>query len=273
MSESNHQDNWRISAWRVIKQLLREMGIPFIISTAWTSYSLVQTPTKRNIVDIITIFTSSFFFTCWGFTQWFQVKKQQAVESGLGGIVERQEALVIALTEATERLEGHSSGGKSIGWLLFTSPTDGSFQNITAHVHGAYPLSDARASLQDLSMSHLGVEEFGRTKSIHSFFRHHVVFNCGTLQPSRAIIQTPTVPYDETQQYLRFTVDWTARNGSWTQYIELKRDGGRFKFYTAVKREAEWVYENPQRDQIPKLPNGTPDVFWHVAESAMTETK
>jgi hypothetical protein len=92
----------------VLRQLVREMGIPFLIATGWTVYSLVAAPLKRNVVDATTVFGGSFFLASWAFAQWFRVKKQQAVESGLGGIVKKQEALVAALTVATERLEGHS---------------------------------------------------------------------------------------------------------------------------------------------------------------------
>jgi len=216
------------------------------------------------VVDAISIFGSSFFLACWAFAQWFRVKKQQAVESGLGGIVKKQEALVAALTEATERLEGHASGGKSIGWLMLATPREGAIRGITAHVEGDYPLIDANASVLDLAKADLGIEELRRTGNIHDFFKHHVRFDCGTLQPNLAIIQRPVVPCDTTQPLIRFKVEWTARNGRWTQYVELKRNGNRYDFYTAVQRGNDWVFENPQRDAIPKQPDGKPDVFWHT---------
>lgn len=248
----------------VLRQLVREMGIPFLIAAGWTVYSLVDAPPKRNVVDATTVFGGSFFLACWAFAQWFRVKKQQAVESGLGGIVKKQEALVVALTEATERLEGHASGGKSLGWLMLVNPRDGAIRDITAHVQGAYPLIDAKASVLDLAKAGLGIEELRRTGNIQDFFRHHVTFDCGTLQPTLATIQGPVVPCDTTQPLIRFRVEWTARNGRWTQYVELKRVGSRYEFFTAVDRDGDWVFENPQRDSIPKRTDGTPDVFWHT---------
>lgn len=248
----------------VLRQLVREMGIPFLIAAGWTVYSLMAAPPKRNVVDATTIFGGSFFLACWAFAQWFRVKKQQAVESGLGGIVKKQEALVAALTEATERLEGHASGGKSFGWLMLVQSREGAIRDITAHVEGAYPLIDAKASVLDLAKASLGIEELRRTGNIQDFFKHHVTFNCGTLQPTLAIIQRPVVPCDTNRPLLRFKVEWTARNGRWTQYVELKRNGNRYDFFTAVQRDDDWVFENPQRDSIPKRPDGKPDVFWHT---------
>lgn len=255
----------------VLRQIVREMGIPFLIATGWTVYSLVATPAKRNVIDAITVFGGSFFLACWAFAQWFRVKKQQAVESGLGGIVKKQEALVAALTDATERLEGHASGGKSVGWLMIANPREGAIRDITAHVEGDYPLIEANASVLDLTKAGLGVEELRRTGNIQDFFKHYVKFNCGTLQPNLAILQRPVLSCDTTQPLIRFRVEWTARNGMWTQYVELKRNGNRYDFYTAVQRGDDWVMENPQRDSIPKRPDGKPDVFWHTGlAEAMT---
>lgn len=274
MSErASENGKWR-TARNVLRQLVREMGIPFLLSVGWTVYSLVASPEKRSLVDAITIFGGSFFLACWAFAQWFRVKKQQVVESGLGGIVKKQEALVTALTEATERLEGYASGGKSFGWLMLANPHKGVISDITAHVVGNYPLLDAHASVLDLAKVHLGVNEIQHTGNIHDFFKYHVNFNCGTLQPKLAIFQNPVVPCDSTKPSIRFRVEWTARNGRWTQYVELKRNGERYEFYTAVKRGEDWIFENPKRDSIPKRHDGKPDVFWHtglaevLAESA-----
>ena len=271
MSGEASRSSWWNEARNVLGQLVREMGIPFLIAAGWTVYSLVATPAKRNLVDAITVFGGSFFLSCWAFSQWFRVRKQQAVESGLGGIVKKQEALVAALAEATERLEGHASGGKGIAWLMLVHSGEGVLRNITAHVVGKYPLVDARASVLDLTKSKLGVEEFRRSGNIQDLFSHEVIFECGTLQPNMAIIQRPVIPCDTTRALIRFRVDWTARNGRWTQYVELKREGDRYVSYTAVQRGEEWVFENPQRDSIPKRPDGTPDVFWHTGIAAAME--
>ncbi|MDP3266918.1 MAG: hypothetical protein Q8M39_08830 [Sulfuricurvum sp.] len=251
----------------VMKQLVREMGIPFLIAVGWTVYSLVATPDKQHLVDAITIFGGSFFLICWAFAQWFRVKKQQAVESGLGGIVKKQENLLAALTEATERLEGHASGGKSVGWLMLVNPQDGAIRNITSHVVGNYSLIDAKASVIDLSKANLGIEEVKRTGNIQDFFKHHVNFNLGTMQADLAVVQQQIMPCDTTQPLIRFRVDWTARNGQWTQYVELKHNGNRYDFYTAIQRGEDWVFENPERDSIPKRLDGKPDVFWHTGIS------
>lgn len=252
---------------RVVRQLAREMWVPFLIAAAWTSYSLVAAPDKRNAVSAISAFGGSFFLACWAFAQWFRVKKQQAVESGLSGIVKKQEGLLAALMDTTERLEGHASGGKSIGWLMLVNPRDGVIRNITAHVVGSYPLIEATARVVDLDSASLGLEEFRRTGNLQDFFKHQQTFNCGTLQPDLAVIQHQNVSCDTTKDLIRFRVEWTARNGKLTQYVELKRDGSEYRFYTAVKRDKDWVFENPKTDSIPKRPDGTPDVFWHQANS------
>ncbi|RBA37116.1 MULTISPECIES: hypothetical protein [Acinetobacter] len=90
----------------VLRQLGREMGFPLLIAVIWTIYSLVVAPDKRNLVNAISIFGPSFFLACWAFAQWFRVKKQQSVENGFSGIVQKQESLLDELTKVAERLEG-----------------------------------------------------------------------------------------------------------------------------------------------------------------------
>ena len=248
----------------VLRQLGREMGFPLLIAVIWTIYSLVVAPDKRNLVNAISIFGPSFFLACWAFAQWFRVKKQQSVESELSGIVQKQESLLDELTKVAERLEGYTSGGKSVGWLMLVNPQGGVIRNITAHVEGDYPLIDAHASVLDLDKASLGVEELKRTGNMHDFFKHHVKFNCGTVQPNLAVMQNQIVPCDMTKSSIRFKIEWTARNGRWTQYVELKPKEGGYDFYTAVQRGEEWVFENPLRDSIPQRSDGKPDVFWHT---------
>ncbi len=252
-------------SWRgVLRQLIREMGFPFLIASLWTGYSLLAASNKRNVVDAISVFGGSFFLACWAFSQWFRVKKQQAVESGLGGIVKKQEGLVAALTEATERLEGFTSGGKSIGWLMLVNTREGAIRDITAHVEGIYPLIDARVSILDRSKAHMGLEDFKRTGNMQDFFKHHVMLDCGMLQPNLATMQNLVLPYDASQSSLHFQLEWIARNGKWTQFVELKWNGAGYESYTAVRRGDDWVFENPKRESIPKRADGKPDVFWHT---------
>lgn len=207
----------------VVRQLSREMGFPFLIAVAWTVYSVVASPDKRNLVDAIPVFGASFFLACWAFAQWFRVKKQQSVERGLSGIVNKQqERLLAALTETAERLEGHTSGGKSIGWLMLVNPQQGAIRNITAHVVGDYPLIDAHASVLDLEKSKSGIEELKRTGNIQDFFKHHVKFHCGTVQPNLAVVQGSIVPCDTTKPKIRFRVEWTARNGTLDSVHRIK---------------------------------------------------
>lgn len=261
--EASVKVGWR-STRDVLIQIVREMGVPFLIAATWTIYSLVVAPQKRNLVDAISLFGGAFFLTCWAFSQWFRVRKQQAVESGLSGIVKKQEALVAALADASERLEGHASGGRSVGWLMLSDVRDGGAQRITALVEGKYPLLDAKALVLDLAKSDLGANEFQRTREIRDFFKHHEAFDCGMLQPTHAMLQKPTLSFDTSQPVLRFKVDWMARNGIWFQYIELKWNGHQYVFYTAIERDGQLVFENPPRGSVPKLPDGRPDVFWHM---------
>lgn len=253
------------AGWQsVVLQLMREMWMPFFIAVGWTIYSVIVAPEKRNPVDTVTIFGGAFFLACWAFAQWFRVKKQQTVEIGLGGIISKQEQLVDELQKATDRLIGHASGGNSVGWLMFVSPKDGRFSDVSAMVYGDYPLIEARAHVIDLDLSAERIERLERSKNIHDYFSLDTKFNCGLLQPNLATLQNGFIPCDTSKETLRYRVDWTARNGKWEQFIQLKLNGDRYSFFTAVKRDGEYVFENPKPDKIILNSNGLPDVFWYT---------
>ncbi|RZK99798.1 MAG: hypothetical protein EOP36_18110 [Rubrivivax sp.] len=208
----------------------------------------------------------AFFFAGYFYSYFMRATKSADDKLRHGDLAKKQEALLAELNAATERLIGHSSGGNSVGWLMLVNPHDGGFHDISAHVHGEYPLIDATASVLDLDRNDQIIEELRRTNDYRSAFRHHVNFRLGTLQPDLAFMQKQVVPCDTTKPLLRFTVDWVARNGKWTQFVQVKRSGERWDFATAVQRDEEWVFENPPRDQLPRRSDGSPDVFW-LAES------
>lgn len=245
-----------------ICQLSREMFFPFLLAASWTGWVLFDSSEKPTFVAAIKTFGPTFFLVCWGFAQWFRVRKQQAVETGLVSIVSQQKELLAALEAAADRLEGHASGGESFAWILSNHAFDGSYLNISAVVEGKYPVFEARASVVNWSNVGLGVDEVFRTGRLADMYKHHVNIQFGTVLPNAAQLCREYVPCDTAGKVLQFRVDWSARNGRWTQYIELKRRESGWVFFTAVERGGKLVLERPARSDVPLTDDGKPDVFW-----------
>lgn len=247
----------RSVALRVVVEIVVLAGM----GAAWAWFR-VPNHAPWTIGDGVEDAFKAFFFVGYFYSYFMRATKSADDKSRHGDIIAQQEKLLMELNSATERLVGHASGGDSFGWLMMTHVRDGAFRDITAHVQGQYPLVDARATVADLDKNLDAFEEVRRTGDVHLMFKHHVRFSLGTLQPTIATLQHQTVPCDLTRPLMRFRVEWVARNGTWSQVIQLKWNGQRWDFATAVQRGEAWVFENPERGQLPKRPDGTPDVFW-----------
>lgn len=241
-----------------------EVLILLTIGAAWAYYRS-SNHTQWTVGDGVEDCFKAFFFVGYLYNYFLRVVKSSDDKKRHAAIIAKQEGLLEQLKEATKELAGHASGGTSVGWLMITHPQNGIIQNITAHVHGKYPLIDARAHVVDLDLSKDAMAEVERTGNIHDFFKHHVHFVLGNLPVNQAILQNQVLKFDTRKTLLRYRIDWTARNGTWTQYVQLKHNGELWSFFTAVHQDDTPVYENPALDH-PTRADGSVDLFWHHAD-------
>jgi hypothetical protein len=72
---------------KILFQLLKEFWLPLILGVAWTLYNVADKPPESwTAKELINIFGPTFFFASWLVAQWYRVRKQQRVESGLTDI-------------------------------------------------------------------------------------------------------------------------------------------------------------------------------------------
>ena len=72
---------------KILFQLLKEFWLPLILGVAWTFYNVSDKPPESwTAKELINIFGPTFFFASWLVAQWYRVRKQQRVESGLTDI-------------------------------------------------------------------------------------------------------------------------------------------------------------------------------------------
>ena len=72
---------------KILLQLLKEFWLPLIVGIAWTLYNVSDKPPESwTIKELINIFGPTFFFASWLVAQYYRVRKQQRVESGLTDI-------------------------------------------------------------------------------------------------------------------------------------------------------------------------------------------
>jgi hypothetical protein len=255
-----------VELWRKFSGVALRVVVEFLVLAAlgvlWAWFRVSDHATW-SVGDGVEDGFKAFFFAGYFYNYLMRAVKVFDDRVKHGDLVAKQEVFLKQLTDTTNQLVGHASGGSSVGWLMMTDIRNGALSNITAHVEGSYPLLDARATVLDIDVDHAAaLEEVQRTGDVRHFFKNHITFSFGTLQPGLAMLQTQTVPCGSPKELLRYRIDWTARNGIWTQYVQLKRRDHRWDFSTAVQRNESWVFENPPRDQLAKGDDGKPEVFW-----------
>ncbi len=96
----------------VVKQLLREFQIQFVLSIFWGIFKTDSTQSGIDYaLNFIGNFTAAFFLTSWFASQILRVKKQQHVENSLNTLISKLEVLANALAGATKKLWIVSSAG------------------------------------------------------------------------------------------------------------------------------------------------------------------
>lgn len=237
------------------RQLVKEFAIPLLVAISWTGYSLYQAPSKSwTILDCVNVFGPAFFFVSWLVAQWFRVKKQKDVEKGLVEIDARIKANLQRLDEATTRLAGDITGGDSFCYFYGPSEADEIWNNMLVMHIGKHPLYDVQARVVDVDkLREAPAEEHGRSSP--SYERRVLL---GNLAPEHASFTSTYLDLGSSGSR-RYNVFFTARNGSFTQFLRLKRVAGRWALAIRVTRDNSVLYEKLDPDFL----QGATEVDWN----------
>jgi hypothetical protein len=88
---------------KIVLQLTKEFWLPMLISIAWTVFNFKQVDLNNlALKDVINVFGPTFFLASWLLSQFFRVKNQQHVRSGLMKI---EQGISDLGAQANQRLE------------------------------------------------------------------------------------------------------------------------------------------------------------------------
>lgn len=233
------------------KQILREFWLPLVAAISWTIYVLWGEPVDTK--GILSAFGPSFFLASWMTGQFFRIRKQEHVQSGLTSVETRLQGLVGDLEIQTKEITHHTTGGDS--FCYFGVGVNGNTATWTAVHQGKYPLYNVGARIVDLSI-------------------FHAAMNSGN--PSSADTNVQIGDIAQSQAKTMFSIDlgtgdsrdfnifFSARNGFFTQLIRFRRVGGQWLSATSVTSMAlAAIDSNPVlyriADGYPVDANGNPD--------------
>jgi hypothetical protein len=208
---------------RVIKQVLREFCVPFVVALVWTLW--VQRTSEISAAAWIANFGSAFFLSSWMTGQLVRIRRQARVEDGLSTLEERLSRIAQDLDAAVVDLQGYMSGGDS---YCYFSPSFGVANSRWIVVQsGKYPLYNVAARVVDLSL----VDAAMRAGDPMAFDRH---VETGDLPNGQALFANiGQIPESSS---LDLNIFFSAKNGFFTQLFRARDVEGEMAYAYQVRR-------------------------------------
>jgi hypothetical protein len=212
---------------KIVKQLFKEFWFPLTLSSIWVLYNICGGDSSQkweNVQKNISIFGGSFFLFSWLLSQFFRVQKQIKVDDNF-------KALDIRFEESLKKFDeiiAHISGGDSFPYFQISMINNETNVGLLMAIHeGEHPLYDVTARIVDLQK----FRQIENNLTFDSMSHCDTNVNVGNLISSHAtMIQKWQIENDMEQSYNIF---FTARNGSFKQFIRLKKID--HKWLSAIK--------------------------------------
>lgn len=233
------------------KQILREFWLPLVAAITWTTYVLWGKPVDAK--GVLSAFGPSFFLASWMTGQFFRIRKQEHVQSGLTSVETRLQNLVGDLESQTKEITHHTTGGDS--FCYFGVGVSGDTAAWTVVHQGKYPLYNVAARIVDLSKFHAAM-------SSGNHFAADTNIRVGDIAQSQAMAMfTMDLGTGDSRD---FNIFFSARNGFFTQLLRFRRVEGQWISATSVTSMALAAVErNPVLHRIadgyPVDANGNPE--------------
>lgn len=222
-----------------LNQLVREFLIPLLLALGWTAYNLYEAPRgAQSIRDIINVFGPSFFLFSWLLAQWFRVRKQIKVDTGLARIEASVSNTLDRLEERSNFLIDHITGGDGYCRLEIVNP-DYPARSILVSNSGSHPMYEVHMRIIDLEV----YEEVKAQTPEYSFGNAEINLPLGTLAHSHSYIQECDLGLNSYGDVRRFNIFFNARNGSFTQLLRYRSINGGWQMGTRIDRAGNTLFE------------------------------
>lgn len=239
---------------KLLKQIVKEFWLPLVLSILWVIYNIYggNNEGQWSIQRVVNLFGTTFFLLSWLTGQYHRIKKQTKVEDSFDAIETRFKELLGQLESKTNEMIGHISGGNSFPWLQIGQINHSSDTGVLVVIHeGEHPLYDVNAQIVDL----VKFEQIKQNLSLENRNFADTDIYVGNMIPLHArMLRQWKIESCPEQSYNIF---FTARNGSFTQLLRLKKINGTWISATIVKKNDEVlheeVHENFPRDLDGKI--------------------
>lgn len=233
-----------------LKQILREFWLPLLAAICWTTYVLWSIPI--DLKAVISAFGPAFFLASWLTGQFFRIRKQEHVQSGLSSVETRLQSLVKQLEMQAQEITHYTTGGDS--YCYFGVGINGNTATWTVVHQGKYPLYNVCARIVDLSLFQVAMNS-------GNIFDADTNFKIGDIGQSQAVlVHSMDLGSGNARD---FNVFFSARNGFYTQLLRFRCVNGKWLSATSVTPMAPACQTNQVHHKVdPGYPldvHGKPD--------------
>lgn len=225
-------------------QVLREFWVPLLVTPAWVSY--VMWGESFEIKKLLETAGTTFFLVSWFTGQFFRIRKQEHVQSGLGSIEQRVEGVVAQLEETAKAVASYATGGDSFCYVAAGVDKGSNATMLTVVHEGKYPMYAVTARIVDLA-------KFQAACQAGNPFASDIIKQVGDMAERQAkLLGTLDLG---TGNACDLDVHFSARNGFYIQQLRFRRINGEWEQATCIsttmdpgKRLHESVSANYPRD-------------------------
>lgn len=217
---------------KIIKQFFAEFSAPLVITALWTGMEWHKADADYQWVSQGAL---HFFAAGWAFSQWNRIKKQKRTEDGLSDVMKTTKYLIGQINRSTSHMLGAATGGDSFCAFEPVNVTPIVPTSFAIRHIGDYPLYDVDVRIVDLDR----LEKVGRHTGFENRF-HFDVLIPNHLTSVSLKGETKIISINEIRRYNIF---YTARNGSFDQFIQMQFVEGRLLHASKFFRDDEGFFE------------------------------
>ncbi len=199
----------------VLLQLWKEFWFPLVVAFIWLGLNILFSGNpKADLLKIINVFGTGFFFFSFLTGQYNRVKKQLTVEKNLDSVENRILNLTNDLEAKTSSLLHNITGGDSyIDFMIIKDQSSG-IRTMYVRNKGDFMMYDISITIDDYSKRGLWISKAKESEKIEIFDKATKDFNLGNF-PKNAFQKLGIYTVEEDQKHIRLDVSVIARNGSY----------------------------------------------------------
>lgn len=212
----------------VIKQLASDLLLPALCALAATFWEYhrnaagIYGSLAQPVFDQLSAYFLKLFY--WGafFAYGLRALKVVRDRRNHASVIGKQEAVLARLQSIATDLEGHSTGGNGHCFVWNVRHNGSSITSLEISVVGDFAMQEVSVGINSVAASQQGIRKVQATGDTRYFFQREHSFVLGFLRPNQILTVPCNIPLQGPTS--RYWLHWSARNGTWTQKVEVEVD-------------------------------------------------